>query len=181
MNLEWERLRLSKSKFKFIPILAMLVIVMLEPPVHAANLDSNWSTSAPTIDGLITAGEWDDAYINNFWAISDLDLITPIQVFMFAMNNGSYLYLRIQWNDPDHDAVLDYVIICFDEDNDGNISQPGMENAFYYRMNNTYSDWRDGYFSISEPDLVAVDIGSKDGSAAYSYTAGLYVVRYPFR
>jgi hypothetical protein len=73
--------------------LAMLAALALGTalPVSAADdrVESKWAYAIPNIDGIFSAGEWDDATV--------VDLLTvpgnPMAGYWYVKNNGQYLYM----------------------------------------------------------------------------------------
>ncbi|MHA1280337.1 MAG: sugar-binding protein [Candidatus Helarchaeota archaeon] len=157
-------------------LFSMLLFVLLLPSTNGAVLNSNWASSSPTIDGTITTGEWDAARTNSF-AVFDAVTDNPDRVLnMWAMNDGTNLYLRFQWLDGSHDGNTDAVVVFFDEDNNGNWSTPALENVFAYAMNITVNGSIDCYATTAYGPGYIIDAGSQDGSGAYSRVATTYVV-----
>ena len=107
---------------------------------------SVYEGTTPTIDGVITAGEWDDAFMldtSDFWGIYD-NTINPIGsvIGYYKMNAAmTELYVAyINYNDTvleDHDEVALYL----DDNNDGVYSPEAQSNegnywAAYYATGN---------------------------------------------
>ena len=107
---------------------------------------SVYEGTTPTIDGVITAGEWDDAYVldtSDFWGSYD-NTIQPIGsvIGYFKMNAAmTEMYVAyINYNDADledHDEVALYI----DDNNDGVFSPDTQANegnywAAYYAAGN---------------------------------------------
>ncbi|MBE0518913.1 MAG: chitobiase/beta-hexosaminidase C-terminal domain-containing protein, partial [Thermoplasmata archaeon] len=87
---------------------------------------SHWTSKAPAIDGVYSAGEWEDA------AYVSLVMDDPgnlLDVVMLVLNNGTHLFVCFDiigdLTEDDEDAAA----ICFDTGNDG-ILTPGHEDSF---------------------------------------------------
>jgi len=138
---------------------------------------SVYEGTTPTIDGVITAGEWDDAYVldtSDFWGSYD-NTIQPIGsvIGYFKMNAAmTEMYVAyVNYNDTvleDHDEVALYI----DDNNDGVFSPDTEANegnywAAYYAAGNQmkfrpiYNTGGTGdIFFLPDPQLeVSVDAG----------------------
>ena len=76
-------------------VLAVVFVLVAAAVVCAETIESGWMTSTPTIDGAISAGEWDDATQTNLSAAGTCNL--------YLKNDGQYLYGAL-------DAVDDTVL-----------------------------------------------------------------------
>ncbi|MHA1649251.1 MAG: hypothetical protein ACTSYB_03575 [Candidatus Helarchaeota archaeon] len=161
------------KKYLLISILALSMIALFSQNTNAAILNSNWATKIPTIDGTISAGEWDDAFANIITAYAGS---TPLTISFYAKNDADNLYLRVQWLDisPSH-TLRDALMLLFDEGNDGNWSGPGIENGFCIILNGSMYFGYDGY-CIMASNPVAYDTVSQDGLNASTYYVNGYIV-----
>jgi len=86
--------------------------------------EAGWAWVTPTLDGTISAGEWDDATVVNITATG-----IPAPVFMLVKNDCTHLYIAfVDTNDATHD-FLDQVGIYFDEDHDGQWQEPPSSDS----------------------------------------------------
>ena len=166
---------MNKMKFSTIIILVFLLGILMLPSNRAATVNSNWMTTTPTIDGTITAGEWDDAAATVVSAY-DSTSETYLNIYFWAKNNASYLFLRLQWADATHDTGYDFVVIYFDEQNDGSYGTGGVENLVYCVMNISNFIYWDGYADTSQTYNIGLDSGSKDGVVMGTYNIANYIV-----
>jgi hypothetical protein len=163
-------MNLMHKRIIFLLVLILFCISMIPLKSSAATLNSNWTTSPPTINGTASAGEWDDAYVN---AIIAYYGSTPLSVTLYAKNDADNLYLRIQWPDVTGDQV-DTLCIMFDEGNDGNWSGPGSENGVAMAMNSTYYEGYDGY-NVFASTPVFPDVTTQDGQQACSWLGSYFI------
>jgi len=125
-------------------------------------------TTTPTIDGTATGGEWDDASSTTISAYCSLPISTK-QVFFYAKNNATFLFLRLQWQDTTHCEWFDILEIHFDETNSGNWHVE-YNNAVSIYANST-NGWGEDRYIHYESELwwVNLDIASLDGAYAITY------------
>jgi len=78
-------------------------LINTAPVIHSA-----WCSAPPTIDGVISPGEWDDA--------QEVDMGNGVTAYV--MNDDHYLW--IAWDDPNDNTLdaFDQVGIYFDDDHD---------------------------------------------------------------
>ena len=81
-------------------------------------MNSNWTTNPPTINGIITGTEWDDATVAVFNA-SNLWSPDFLNITVRAKNDAKNLYLCIQWIDYTYDTYYDQLGVLFDDSADG--------------------------------------------------------------
>jgi hypothetical protein len=124
-------------------------------------LISNWAVSPPTIDGVITPGEWDSSFVYDISDVAgNVDSFPnlPGECFLYLLNDDSTLYLGIDFisdtvlNDPIYGgAVADMIPLFIDENNDAAWDLDSTEG--FYRMG-----W-DGDTNITEymslPDSIS--------------------------
>ncbi len=159
-----------RKKIIIISLFIFFLIISLPHSSNATTLMSNWAPIPPTIDGKATSGEWDTAYMNSV-LLYDFMGNPEYTIYLWAMNDAEYLYFRIQWTDLTHDE--DGFVIFFDEDNNGNWANFGVENAFMGYRNASGFYWLDGYADLN--DLI-IDAGTQDGAANLSYNGFVYLL-----
>ena len=90
-----------------------------------ASIDSNWTTTAPTIDGNMTAGEWDNATAVDLFEVP----ANEIQSYLLAMNDASFLYLCYDAVGDLRPSPFDSASVAFDTNHD-EIMTIGEEDQF---------------------------------------------------
>ncbi len=114
------------------------------------DIDAKWGPSAPTIDGQIAPGEWDDAATYDITNSSTSQKPRTIPVTLYVMNDGSHLYLAI---DNPNDTTMDthdQMGVYFDDNplpSDGRWTNTGCghpdgEGNFWVRSGSV--DYREG-------------------------------------
>lgn len=166
--------RFLKTKFLLVFLIIGLIAVIAQPPAEAASLNSNWTTTTPTIDGVISNNEWNGSHTNSFTTYAVLTQVPAFQVSFWAMNDADNLYLCIQWPDPTHTGAGDVLYLFFDENNDGNWSTPANENAMQVYITPGSTSFMDGYgvFMMG----VFPDSGSQDGLANGTWASNYYTL-----
>jgi hypothetical protein len=133
----------------FAAIFAISFLVVMPASAHYPGADINCpeTTMPPTIDGVISPGEWDDASAIpvEFLFLTDENL-TGI---FYTKYNSSYLYVALVINDPDDAEPEDGFGLEFDEGHTGTRSDGDSGLAvlgdgtclmdFWY--NETLGDW----------------------------------------
>jgi len=67
------------------------------------------------INGIMAAGEWDDAYYKNIWLTREDSLSTGRNAYVWIMNDAQYLYIAINFTQYAQDYG-DWIWLYFDED-----------------------------------------------------------------
>lgn len=145
---------------------------------------SAWASVIPTIDGILSLGEWDDADSRIFYMGPSEDH----RATLYVKNDYENLYIAFQIEGVTYGPngpACDGLRIWFDNDNDGTL----YENGDDILMQSTYDlvlsqNWMDDLFYRSEISHFAWDTGfggSNDGSGYWTHTnptpnaTGVYV------
>lgn len=135
---------ISRTKTKF-SLLAVLVLILMMVSLASAHIGtpvySSWASTPPTIDGVISGGEWTDATVVLFsFEMRGIGggLTETLDAKFYVKNSGSNLYVAIEVFDEDYDAenglsLWDGCAIFFEEDNDDILedNDNGMETTTY--------------------------------------------------
>lgn len=125
----------------------VLVVFFQIPPCfgHSGDVLSAWAVTTPTIDGVISAGEWIDADTADFTLAYCNE---SHDVTLYVKNNDTYLYLAVMVRDEEYSNLSemyhDFANFYFDNDNDG-VTDTG-EDGLAIRFDNTI--FRDTYNPI---------------------------------
>ncbi len=95
---------------------SILTIISTDVYSHSGDvIFSDWAFSQPTMDGMINAGEWDDA------VMLDLSIIpgTTMETYLYVMNDGTNLYMAYDAVGDEFSDMMDGAIFCFDTDHNG--------------------------------------------------------------
>jgi len=118
----------SKTK-KIVPVVLMvliavsfLAVALLPVSAHYPNvaITCPWTSRVPAIDGLVSAGEWDDASATpvEFLYVTDENLTG----MFYAKYDPSNLYVALVIDDPGDAEVEDEFWLEFDEQHTGTLS-----------------------------------------------------------
>jgi hypothetical protein len=93
----------------------------LPTPLHSGDSFSSFATTTPTLDGTLTAGEWDDADCATQTVTNDDGSTSDLRVCV--KNDATNLYIAVvitnqDYSDPD-EPCYDFINIRFDNDHDG--------------------------------------------------------------
>jgi len=93
-------------------------------PYHSGDIiEARWAGVIPTLDGTISAGEWDDAEATDITAVGILNPVT-----LYVKNTDTHLYIAFEdTNDPSL-TYYDQIGIYFDEDHDGEWQSPSSDS-----------------------------------------------------
>ncbi|MFX1294466.1 MAG: sugar-binding protein [Promethearchaeota archaeon] len=167
----------KRNSFLIGILILFLLLFTVQPSSQAFLFRSNWNSGpVPTIDGLVQAGEWDDAYDNTIYCNDVFTPSTQIALTLYAMNDRSNLYLLADWTDSTHNSNYDAIFIFFDEDHDNNYAE-SSDNAVRILINNpgvTYVEYNDGHgaYPFSE------DTNTTDGEGAATWASITYQVEF---
>lgn len=112
---------------------------MVNQPV----ITSVYTSSVPTIDGIISGGKW-----TNKISITFNGFNTPSNTKtgdLYNMNDNDNLYVAVGVPDSDQDA--DYLMLDFDQDNDHVVSM-GDEDAAGFNVHNVYNWFQAGMLIV---------------------------------
>ena len=109
-------------------IMTIAVLAVMPAMAHfpGAVINSNWKTITPTIDGVLFAGEWDDATVID---IKAADPANPFAAYGYFKNDGDFIYILL---DASGDITLDNndrSVLSFDTGHDA-IPTDGAEDNF---------------------------------------------------
>jgi len=135
--------------------------VMAEPVTSL----SAWTSNPPTVDGVLSLGEWDNAATVEF-VIKYLVGEPTTNGTLYVMNNADNLYLAVKIED-DNLNIGDVLDFHFDNDNDG-IREDG-DDVLGFDVNYGFYDsfWRTD-FGLHGHMEDSVDGGTSDGASAAS-------------
>jgi hypothetical protein len=109
------------KKSILLPVSLILLTMLLCPSiVYAKTFNSSWTTSTPTIDGILSLGEWDDATAQIVPMYFYADQSFKFNIVIWLMNSEDNLFVLAQWTDDISGSNKDWFRIYFDEDNNKN-------------------------------------------------------------
>jgi len=176
----------SKRKISLLMLLPLFLMLVL--PAYAdlgTPVYSSWTTSPPTINGVISGGEWADATIRDFtfdMRLRGLDFsIENLSARLYVKNDLNNVYAAVQIFDEDYDArdagdFYDGFALLF-EDNHDHVLVDG-DNGAGIRMwtgspFHTNNDWYYNSSSSWLADGAAPPFGAgktNDGAFAWTHT-----------
>ena len=109
-----------------IMILAVLAVMPATAHYPGAVINSNWKTITPTIDGIFSPGEWDDATVIDIQAA---DPANPFTAYGYFKNDGTFLYILLDASGDITQDGGDRGVISFDTGHDA-IYTDGAEDNF---------------------------------------------------
>jgi len=140
-------------------IVAMTCAVLTAPAMgHVGEpIESTWTTTPPTIDGVISPEEWGDSTILTYSGIGD--------IMVWLMNDGENIYIAATYPDPvkaDYDALG----FAIDPEHDAVLidgREDGIVVSFipidgYYDVNGTY------YLGIDDEQNIKASRAYADGN-----------------
>ncbi len=180
---------MDKVKFRMAIIssfmLFLIMLLCLNSDVivftHSGHSLTSLCSVVPTIDGVISPGEWNDAQaINVLLEYQDLDPnTTQHEAVLYFKNDESNLYLAVVIIGEDYDSMsLDYAVWWFDNDHDG-IIEAGDDGLVIrsdgltmdvYRQNPIGRQWAMDTYDGGTDDLVgAVNHTNTSGIGDYTF------------
>ena len=92
MNIARKKFELQKLSVLALILMISSVCLVVSTRAHAPDFEihSPWATSAPTIDGIIALGEWEDAWTADITNTGILSNVT-----LYVMNDARYLYIAV--------------------------------------------------------------------------------------
>jgi len=140
------------------------------PTENGYQVNLRWAAPIPTIDGILSTGEWSNAGSCNIIYPGESGTIT-----MYLMNDENYLYLAV--DDPTDTNLDTYDTIGLFFDEDYNRIWPASANGaegllrFYYENSETTA-WYQGFYG-TWPDISGQSWAAVSGvNAAISATSG---------
>ncbi|MFC1569035.1 sugar-binding protein [bacterium] len=107
-------------------------IVKGKAALDGYSIESGWSTSAPTLDGVINPGEWSEAEAVDITYPGSAESVT-----LYVMNTNSTLYLAVDDSRDNSLDDLDQFAIFFDDNlnREWPASEPSDEGNFWLAWN----------------------------------------------
>jgi len=122
-----------------------------------------WTTTAPTIDGVIGTTEWAAADTETFTLPT-----SGLTGTLYVMNDAVNIYIALRINDPDF-TVDDKFRISFENDHDG-VLEAG-DDSLWYCPSAPWLGFSDDYYQFPLAFDTAFG-GTKDGGGAMSRVGG---------
>ncbi len=162
-----------KSKI-LIFFIASVYLLFLVFTVNALLINSSYTTSPPTIDGVLSAGEW-----NNGMNITLNGFFTTGQTKngeLYVLNDAFNLYIAMVIPDATLDTTQDYGMCDFDKEHDHNATTGGEDALDYNALAIGYSD---AYWNGTSWWLRDIDGGgTSHGSGNRTYSSGNYTYEF---
>jgi len=158
--------RKALLSFFLLSLLSVIVIV----PARAQTINSGWTDTPPTIDGVKSVGEWDDAtMVQHDWGWGSGAI--PI-MWVHVMNDAINLYVLIEIEDDDT-TVGDDVRIFFDNLHLSGSSPVDNDDMIKLVNDDTYGDY---YYDSGMPAYYfdTTGSGSTDGQGSCGQIAVIY-------
>lgn len=149
-------------------IIILLGMILLFPSVYA--IDSTYTTSPPTIDGVISPGEWSNAMditLNGYNSPSN-----TIDGQLYVLNCNADLYVAIVLDDST-ESNDDWAMVDFDQDHDHTATTGGEDAMDYY-----YGAYLDYYWDGGWWAGDIGDSGTNHGSGARTHSNGQYTYEF---
>jgi len=156
-------------------MLSCICNIPLLTKAHSGDTFEAWATVTPSIDGVISPGEWDDAAT----AIFTLQTPESHEAILYVKNDMENLYMLFILRDEEYDQFppeggpCDYVSINFDNDHDGVRWTVGDDDMFI-RGDGGYI--YDGFYRTDggwEPDTSDGGTDDMNGVVTHSNPSGL--------
>ncbi len=96
-----------------------------DAPAPVTPIQSSFATATPTIDGVISSGEWNDSTVVNLTAISG----NTLPAYLFVKNNDTMLYMAYDAIGDTTQDPFDVAALAFDTGNDA-VASNGHEDQF---------------------------------------------------
>jgi len=124
-----------------------------------------WSKVTPNIDGVMSDGEWSDAYSKSITLLT-----SDLNVIFYIKNDDTNLYIGVKIKSDDYFYGSDMLSIRFDNNNNGEEDQG--EDLMQCHSDGFFVD---NYLEKSNPDDIVYRIdkynnGNEDGFAAYTHS-----------
>lgn len=156
-------------------MLSWMLSVPLLTEAHSGDVFEAWAMVKPTIDGVMSLGEWDDAASLRF----TLQTPEPHEAILYVKNDMENLYMLFILKDEEYDPFppqggpCDYISVEFDNNHDGEMWTVGDDDMF---IRGDGGFMYDGFYRPDGgwgPDTL--DGGTDDmiGAVSHSNPAGL--------
>src|SRR3989440_3300581 len=96
-----------------------------DAPAPVPPIQSSFATATPTIDGVISSGEWNDSTVVNLTAISG----NTLPAYLLVKNNDTMLYMAYDAIGDTTQDPFDIAALAFDTGNDA-VASNGHEDQF---------------------------------------------------
>src|SRR5438270_310811 len=96
-----------------------------DAPAPVTTIQSSFAAATPTIDGVISSGEWNDSTVVNLTAISG----NTLPAYLFVKNNDTMLYMAYDAIGDTTQDPFDVAALAFDTGNDA-VASDGHEDQF---------------------------------------------------
>ena len=172
---------LKKRIFYLIPLLTLFLLLMV--PLASADLgtpiNSRWAHTIPTINGVISPGEWTDATVRNFtfnMMTTSGTSVKNVSARFLAKNDYNNIYAAIQifnidYNQLDQLARWDTIALFFD-DNHNHILESGEQGeGISTNKSAPYYYYHDLYYDGSSWITDNGNGGTENGALAWNHTA----------
>jgi len=136
----------------------------------ASAIDSTYTTSAPTIDGVLSGGEWGSGLSITLNGFHSSELTMDGQ--LYVMNDDTNIYVAIVLADPVQ-CPYDSMMLDFDQGHDHTATTGGEDAMDYY--NGAYADyyWGNDWWSYD------TNMGdSTDGTGAQVHSSSQYTYEF---
>ena len=160
-------------KKELVLILAMVVLMHGTGTIAQATFVAPYSSSSPTIDGVLSAGEWGASYTVT---MERRDGGGQHNVGLYFQNDGASLFVAVdsQWGSG-WDVVWDIAIDGdYSRTMNGSLSQPYTDIDICQQSPSGYSGYRAYYAWLSAAETVRVGYGSGADSARNGSTNVFY-------
>ena len=145
-------------------VLAASLLFLARPvSAHSGDVLSAFAAVTPTIDGVVSLGEWDDAANVSFFLVPDRGIGLST---LYVKNDGTNLYLALVIRDEDFDTG-DLARFHFDNDHDG-VRDIGDDAINCFGVNTCRDDFR--FDELNNEQIDAAFGGTNDVVSAASHT-----------
>lgn len=151
-----------------------MLFLMLIPPTSAhleTPVYSKWTTNPPTIDGVISIGEWTDAATRSFSLY--INSTKTLSAKLYVKNDGTNIYAAVEVYNEDYDdldagGLFDGLFLFFDDNHNGNLETgENGEGATTWFLDPFYT-YHDLYHQSWLPDDPYG--GTEDGAMAWTHS-----------
>ena len=131
---------------------------------YEIEIDSAWTDLPPTLDGDITADEYDNATVVSFDFYPDPPHRNDT-IYIYFMNDADFLYIAVDLLPDNSSDDGDYCFLAFDEDDNDEFEEADPDNEDWYVISVETSVTR-----TETSGLVAYPYGSNDFLFGADYT-----------
>lgn len=174
----------SKRKFSLLILLTLFLMVVLPASANLGTpVYSSWTTSPPTIDGVISGGEWTDATLVPFtfdMRLRALDFsMENLSASFYVKNDGNNIYAAVQIFNEDYDDDnlgnhYDVFGLLFEDNHDHVLVDGDNGEGIWMWSGSAFHTENDWYYNSSGTQWLA-DVShagqTNDGALAWTHTA----------